>query len=60
MGRLVRSHRHRSVRIGQPGGQPVVEVEEGEGEVVELDNKRECSKEHKLRDREPALELVRA
>lgn len=35
-------------------------VEEGEGEVVvvELDSKREGSKEHKLRDRGPALELA--
>ena len=31
---------------------------EGEEVVVELDNKREGSKEHKLRDRELAWELA--
>lgn len=34
------------------------EVEGEEEEVVELDSKREGSKEHKLRDKVPALELA--
>ena len=59
MGRSVRSHQHRSVRREQPEGQ--LAVEEGEGVVVvvvELDSKREGSKEHKLRDKGPALKLA--
>lgn len=58
VGRSVRIHRHRSVRRVQPVGLRVGEEVEGEEVVVELDNKREGSKEHKLRDREPAWELA--